>query len=119
MRSAVEGDQLSAFPVFVDGRGTLVPIELDTVDFVVRRVFVVTGAPGGVDRGDHVVPCHQQAVLLAGRAEFRITTGPDETVSTLERVGQRVSLPADSYVRYQLADERSQVLVLAAEAYQP
>jgi hypothetical protein len=119
MRSAVEGDPLSTFPVFVDERGALVPIELDAVGFVVRRIFVVTGAPGGANRGDHVIPCDQQAVLLAGRAEFRVATGPDETVSTLERVGQRVALPAGSYVRYQLADERSQVLVLAAEAYRP
>ena len=119
MRSAGGSDTLNAFPLFVDERGTLVPIELDAVGFTVRRVFVVTGAAGGSERGDHVIPCHQQAVLLAGRAEFRVTTGPDETVSVLERVGQWVALPAGSYVRYQLADERSQVLVLAAEAYTP
>ena len=119
MRSPGAGDTLSAFPVFVDDRGTLVPIELDEVGFAVRRVFVVTGATGGADRGDHVIPCEQRAVLLAGRAEFRVTTGPEEAVSTLERVGEWVALPAGSYVHYRLADERSQVLVLAAEAYRP
>ncbi|MGY2876921.1 hypothetical protein ACVW00_004111 [Marmoricola sp. URHA0025 HA25] len=106
--------------LFDDARGSLLAVELADLGFPVRRVFVVTGVEGGVDRGDHTVPCAEAVVLLSGSACFRTTlkaTG-EEVEARLERRGQRLHLSPGDHVRYRLADEHSVILVLAEEPYE-
>ncbi|MCW2759933.1 MAG: hypothetical protein JWR85_134 [Marmoricola sp.] len=106
-------------PVFVDSRGSLLSVEFPDVPFVVRRAFVVTGPPGGADRGDHPVPCGQAVVLISGSATF-VVIAPDGALPAefgLDEPGQTVVLRRGEYVRYRLHDEHSQILVLAEDAY--
>lgn len=106
--------------VFDEGRGSLLAVELGDLPFPVRRVFVVNGRPGGVDRGDHVVSCSEAIVLLTGTACFRTTVaGAGEYVDVrLDRRGQRLYLDRGDHVRYRLVDEHSSILVLAEHPYE-
>lgn len=101
-----------------DDRGRLVAVELPGTGLDVRRVFVVTGAPGGAERGGHEVPCTERVVLLAGRATFWVRPpGGEECETRLTRAGEQLTLGAGDWVRYHLPDDGSQILVLADAPY--
>lgn len=106
-------------PSFDDERGSLLAVEFDQLDFPVRRVFVVSGRPGGADRGDHAVPCTQLVVLLAGSAFFTTTAAATGAIADvkLDRRGQRLDLREGDHVQYRLPDEHSSILVLAEHPY--
>jgi hypothetical protein len=106
--------------VFEDPRGALLPVELGEVGFPVQRLFVVTGAEGGLDRGGHVIPCHELMVLISGRAELDIGEAPDRMTErvVLEDAGQAVRLWPGEYIVYRLAGPTSSVLVLADRPYE-
>jgi len=97
---------------YADERGTLVPVELDTVGFDVRRVFAVAGPPGGATRGEHALTCRELIVLVSGAARFEVRAGP--TVP-----GDSLAVGPAGWLRYHLRDDRSVVLVLADAAYRP
>lgn len=103
----------------MDERGSLFAVELAQTPFPVRRVFVVTGPPGGADRGDHRVPCGEQVVLISGRARFEVTSVDGGTVEefVLDRPGQQAALHVDEHVRYHLEDDDSRIMVLAEHPY--
>lgn len=106
------------FRTITDDRGTLLPVELDDLPFVVRRVFVVHGSSTAAARGDHEVPCHQLAVLLSGTASFRVS-GPDAVTREcmLRERGEAVALQPGEHVVYHLDSEDAAILVLASEPY--
>lgn len=107
-------------PTYTDDRGRLLVAEDIDVGFPVRRVFAVTAAPVGTTRGEHVVPCRQAMVLVAGAAT--VWSGPaadDETEHHLSTPGDAVDLAAGSWVRYRLASPDAVVLVFAEAPYQP
>jgi hypothetical protein len=106
-------------PVTVDPRGSLLAVEFAEVPFPVRRLFFVTGPPGGADRGDHRVPCGEAVVLISGTATFEVTSADGATTQELllDEHGQTVVLVTGDHVRYHLQDEHSRVLVLAEEPY--
>ena len=107
-----------SLPVHRDARGALLPIELDDIEFPVRRVFVVSAPPEGADRGGHEVSCSEFVVLLTGRVEVRVGERSDELTETvvLERPGAGVHLSRGEFMTYRL-DGSSSILVLAEEAY--
>lgn len=107
------GHEPASYPVHVDARGALVAVEFDDVDHPVRRVFVVTDCPPGVERGHHRVPCGETVVLLAGGATFWI----DGARHRLGRLGDRLDLTVGAEVRYCLDDRSSAVLVLAEDPF--
>jgi hypothetical protein len=111
--------EILRFPVAVDDRGSLIPIEFADVPFTVRRTFVVTGPSGGSERGNHTVPCAQLLCLVSGSAAVQL--GADEATlsepALLVEPGQSVLLAPGSYVRYTLADASSVLLVLAEQPY--
>jgi hypothetical protein len=107
-------------PTVTDDRGRLLVAEDADVGFPVRRVFAVTGAPAGVMRGEHVVPCRQAMVLVTGSAT--VWSGPAadaETEHHLRMAGDTIDLAAGSWVRYALGSPDAVVLVFAEAPYQP
>lgn len=103
----------SSYPVHVDERGALLAVEFAEVAHPVRRVFVVTDAPAGVQRGHHRVPCGETAVLLSGGATFWI----DGERHRMDGLGARLDLTVGAEVRYCLDSRSSAVLVLAEEPF--
>ncbi|MEO5853249.1 MAG: FdtA/QdtA family cupin domain-containing protein [Nocardioides sp.] len=106
---------------YVDDRGTLVPVELDTVGFDVRRVFAVAGPPGGATRGEHALTCRELIVLVSGAARVEVGSSPDQVRETHELTapGDSLAVGPAGWLRYHLRDERSVVLVLADAPYRP
>jgi mannose-6-phosphate isomerase-like protein (cupin superfamily) len=108
------------FAAYTDERGTLIPVELDDVDFDVRRVFTVVGRAGGASRGDHRLSCREVMILVSGEARVEVGPGPegpfDERVLTMP--GQSVDVAPGQWLRYTLRGSRSVVLVLAAATYE-
>ena len=100
---------MTGFPAHDDERGVLVPIELDDVGFVVRRVFAVTGPPEGATRGGHEVTCREQVVLVSGRAELRI----DDRTVVLDRPGASALVEPGERMDYELGPGGSTIVVLA------
>lgn len=104
-------------PAHRDERGLLVAIDADALDFIPRRVFVVTDVPDGAVRGEHVVPCRQTMVLTVGSAEVELRDAGGRTeVFALREPGEGVVLEPGEYVRYRLTPGGT-VVVFAAEPY--
>ena len=69
-----------------DGRGTLLPIEFDTLPFQPRRIFTIANVPAGCSRGGHghlvgdqILTCVNGAVRVTVRFkgdEHRIDLSP-------------------------------------------
>ena len=111
---------LREIAAYTDERGTLVPVELTGVDFEVRRVFVVTGLPGGSCRGDHQLTCRELIVLAGGSALIEVGPGRDGPfeASRLARAGDAIEVGPEGWLRYSLADATSMLLVLADRPYE-
>jgi hypothetical protein len=107
-------------PIHPDARGMLVVAEDSDVGFPIRRVFAITGAPAGVMRGEHVVPCRQVIVLVAGAATVWSGASADEvTEDRLEQPGDAVDLDQGAWVRYEMSGPDASVLVCAAAPFAP
>jgi hypothetical protein len=105
-------------PVHVDDRGRLLVVEHRSLDYSPARVFVVTGVPTGVSRGNHVVPCRQTMVLVAGGADVTVRTVLGaERQERLDAPGDATALAPGEYVRYTMDDPASTIMVLAEEDY--
>ena len=95
------------------------PIELADVPFTVRRLFVVTGPPGGASRGNHVTPCTELLCLVSGTAMVQL--GEDHATLAdpvhLMHPGEYVLVPPGTFVRYSLEDASSTLLVLAEQPH--
>jgi len=103
--------------VHSDERGHLVPLELDTVPFEARRVFVVQGPDHRVTRGGHQAGSHQVLLLVAGRAELRVRALDGSMRSEKLVAGESVELEATDWIDYDLVEPHSVLLVIASEPY--
>lgn len=101
------------YPVHVDPRGALLAVELADVAHPVRRVFVVTDCPAGVERGHHRVPCGETVVMVSGGGTFWV----DGDEHRLDRAGDSLDLPVGAHVRYCLDGPASTLLVLAEDPF--
>ncbi len=107
------------FPVFEDERGRLVPVEFTDLPFAPQRVFVVTAAPLGSRRGDHLSTCTELLVLVAGSARVR-ARAPDSDAG----IERELAVPGEScvvqrgeHIDYELT-VGSVLLVLADRSYE-
>ena len=73
------------FKPFLDKRGSLVPIEFNSLPFVPMRVFVVSGVPKNTIRGNHSHYTTKQYLLcLEGQIEVILHDGINESKTLLE-----------------------------------
>jgi dTDP-4-dehydrorhamnose 3,5-epimerase-like enzyme len=110
--------QIVALPQFVEGRGTLLPFDFETMPFIPKRVFVVNDVPAGTVRGQHAHRRGQQLLVrLAGEIRVEVRRhGRSKTVSLVNsRSGLLVPAgvwAAQTYVTFDAA-----LLVLCSEPY--
>lgn len=94
-------------------------MEGDDVGFDVARVFTVTGADGGGNRGGHRAPCVELLVLVAGCVV--VTLGGHDhapgSVHELDRPGAAVTILAGTHVDYVLDGPHSVIVVLCDAPY--
>ncbi|CAN5526177.1 hypothetical protein BH09ACT4_BH09ACT4_14510 [soil metagenome] len=107
-------------PTHTDARGRLLVAEDADIGFAVRRVFAITGAPAGMVRGDHRVPCRQAMVLVSGTATVWLSGDRDAQASTyhLTDPGDTLDLSDGVWVRYALSGPEAAVIVFADSAYE-
>ena len=99
-----------------DDRGILVAAEFDQIPFAVKRVFTIRGPESGATRGHHPAPC-DQLVVSTGDGQVLVRLGGTPTPIVLGSAGDAVLVPKGTWIEYDLADDQSSVLVLAAERY--
>jgi len=66
---------MSKYHVYTEERGDLLPVEMDTIPFEVKRTFMVYNVPKGVSRGFHAHHKCQQ-YLLCVNGEIEVTLIP-------------------------------------------
>lgn len=110
-----------SFPEFVDERGGLVAVEFPDLPFVPVRAFMVRGAPGGAERGNHVVRGAQVLVLQCGIVAIRVGADEDSLgeARQLDVAGEAILLTDGSFIRYLLPDDHSSILVFCELGFLP
>lgn len=65
--------------IYSEERGDLLPVELDTIPFEVKRVFIVYNVPKGVPRGSHAHHrCQQYLLCVNGEIEVTLISQKEE-----------------------------------------
>ena len=102
---------------FTDDRGVLYPLNFDEIPFQPKRMFIVSGVPKGVKRGDHAHhETEQFLICLKGEVEVLLYDG-DEYTSTILKPMQGIYVPKliwDSQI-FKTGDDT--LLVLASTDY--
>lgn len=112
---------LHGISLHADDRGELIAVELEQAPFVVKRVFVVRAPDQQVQRGGHVVLCHELLILMSGEVTAHISRHAAEDVVLSERLtepGQSVQLFPGDFIEYFLDNPLSSVLVLADQPFE-
>lgn len=119
---ALDRDAVRLVPLsdVVEGRGSLLPIDLAHLPFRPRRVFVVRGVPPGTTRGGHA---HRSGTQLLVRlsGEIRVDVRADGEARAFlladSNTGLLVPAPVWSSQTYLTAD--ASLLVLCSEPFSP
>lgn len=106
--------------VHADARGTLLPLEFDRLPFKPSRLFTITGVPRGGVRGGHGHRVGQQLlVCLQGSIAALMRCEKKEAHTILVPGGPGLLLGPGIWCRQSYLDERTVLLVLASEPYDP
>jgi hypothetical protein len=104
----------------VDERGRLVEFDFAALPFDVRRAFAVTDVPPGTERGGHRHRRGDQALFcLAGRVDVELRRGEVRDELTLTPDTGGICVRAGVWARQRYVADRSELLVLASEPFDP
>jgi hypothetical protein len=70
-----QGMRVLTLPVHRDARGTLVPLDRDTLPFEPARTFVISGVPPGATRGGRALACTEFMFAAAGTCRVTVSDG--------------------------------------------
>lgn len=105
---------------FNDQRGSLLPLEWETLPFEPRRIFTVSGVPPGTIRGGHGHrTCAQLLFAIAGEIEVRLVHGSERRTIVLTPDSPALMVPAGIWFSETYTSEVAVLLVLASEPYNP
>jgi dTDP-4-dehydrorhamnose 3,5-epimerase-like enzyme len=103
-----------------DDRGRLSAFDFEGLPFTVRRVFTVTGVPLGTRRGGHLHSRGIQALFcLDGRVEVELRRRGASLEVVLRPDGLGLGIGPGVWSQQRYLDDRSELLVLASEPYDP
>lgn len=78
-----------------DERGTLLPIELESLPFKPCRVFAIGDVPAGTTRGRHAHECGRQLLIcLAGNVQVELRWQDQSAIVNLEALGEGLLVEA-------------------------
>lgn len=105
------------FKQFLDERGSLVPIEFNSLPFVPMRVFVVSGVPKNTIRGNHSHYTTKQYLLcLKGRIEVILHDGINESKIILEK-NEGVLVSELMWDSQKFLTKKSELIVFCSTSY--
>jgi dTDP-4-dehydrorhamnose 3,5-epimerase-like enzyme len=105
------------FKPFLDDRGSLIPIEFNSLPFIPIRAFVVSDVPKNTIRGGHSHYITKQYLLcLEGQIEVILHDGIDEIRIILEK-NEGVLVPELIWDSQKFLIEKSQLVVFCSTNY--
>lgn len=114
------GARLVAVTRHEDARGALVPVELDSLPFVPRRLFAVADVPAGTVRGGHAHRDGEQLlVCLQGRIDLHLRRNDEAVHVALPAGGPGLLVGPLIWCEQTYVDEGSVLLVLCSRPYDP
>jgi len=113
------GASLVLLPHFSDERGTLVPVDTDTVlPFEVHRAWAISGAPLDGTRGRHAhYECEQAFWCSQGAARFVVTDGTRVAETTLHGPDGLILIPAGLWVQIDRCEPGTVLFAFASHPY--
>jgi dTDP-4-dehydrorhamnose 3,5-epimerase-like enzyme len=116
------GPVVSLWPLadVVEERGDLLPIDLDTLPFPPRRLFVVRGAPPGTVRGGHAHRRGEQLLVrLSGSIRVEVRRGSESDSVDLGDSGTGLLVPPGVWSSQTYLTADAALLVLCSHPYDP
>lgn len=108
---------MSKIRVFDDERGTLIPIEFDSLGFEIKRVFIVNNVPIGSIRGNHAhYTTKQYIICVKGGVDVVLHDGKNEVKYSLNK-GDTVLVPELVWDSQIFNTEDAEILVLCSNNY--
>lgn len=102
---------------FCDDRGTLLPIEFDSLPFLPVRIFTVTNVPINMVRGNHShFKTIQYLLCLKGRIEVILHNGHNETKTVIEE-NQGILVPNLIWDSQKFLSDNATLIVLCSTQY--
>ena len=105
------------FKPFLDDRGSLIPIEFNSLPFIPIRAFVVSDVPKNTIRGNHSHYTTKQYLLcLEGQIEVILHDGINESKILLEK-NEGVLVPELIWDSQKFLTKKSQLVVFCSTNY--
>jgi len=106
---------------FCEERGTLSKIILSDIPFPIHELFVVSGVPVGMVRGNHAHKVlHQYLICLEGKVRVALTyKSREESEVTLTSDDQGIHIPPNTWASQTYLTEESRLLVFTSGEHKP
>jgi len=105
------------FTCFADNRGYLLPVDLDIVDFVPKRIFVVNDVPVGCTRGNHSHHKTQQ-YLICTKGSVNVMLDDGKMTKTINlKQNESILIPELVWDSQEFLTEEAEILVICSTKY--
>jgi dTDP-4-dehydrorhamnose 3,5-epimerase-like enzyme len=102
---------------FEDDRGSLIPIEFNSLRFEPKRVFIVNNVPVNMVRGNHSHHKTQQLIIcINGCVDVILHDGKTETTTKLVK-GEQILVPDLIWDSQRFLTKDSEIMVLCSTSY--
>ena len=106
------------FKSFEDERGSLHPFNLNSIPFIVKRIFIVTNVPKNEIRGSHAhFNTKQLLVCINGTVDVILHDGKNEQIFRLEK-NDSILIPELVWDSQKFTSENSEILVFCSTEYE-
>lgn len=102
---------------FEDSRGSLLPIEFDSLPFIPKRVFIVNNVPINIIRGNHSHYTTKQYIICTnGSVDVILHDGINEITYSLYK-GDSIIIPKMIWDSQKFTSENTEIIVFASTNY--
>lgn len=114
------GARLIGMQRHADARGSLLPLDFDSLPFVPRRLFTVSGMPPGTVRGGHAHRDGEQLLIcLQGQVDLWLRRRNEEAELSLLQDGPALLIGPKVWCRQTYARAETVLLVVSSRPYDP
>lgn len=99
---------------FEEERGTLIPIEFNSIEFEVKRIFIVNDVPIGEVRGNHAHYTTKQLIICTnGNVDVFLHNGKEENKYNLNK-GDTILIPELVWDSQKFNTKNTEIIVLCS-----
>lgn len=108
---------INKYKLFNDNRGSLIPIEFNTIPFEPKRSFIVNNVPLNEIRGNHShYNTKQYLICINGTVDVILNDGINEITYNLIK-GESILIPELIWDSQKFTSEDSEILVFCSTEY--